>query len=184
MNPSGKPKHGGKRKGARRPANPNKAVRKISQPKRVLGEALKWTSSHRPTGATQSTGFFRLHNTNQPIPLDTLHLLLGSLRAGALGLGSTCQKSMGRRKRQPAAMMMFDEDNRATLYSVKHWVVVPPVSGSFMQPLEQQPFTNTRTSVLGYGSTKNRVAADAGPRIVQFRVAQASFQLQESLAKT
>ncbi|KAJ7797938.1 hypothetical protein B0H14DRAFT_2618393 [Mycena olivaceomarginata] len=60
--------HGGERVGAGRPPNPNKA-RKISQPSRVLGQPLRWSSRHRPDPNVAPAAFFRPYNTNQPAPL-------------------------------------------------------------------------------------------------------------------
>ncbi|KAJ7690977.1 hypothetical protein B0H17DRAFT_1134001 [Mycena rosella] len=84
MNPSGKPKHGGKRKGAGRPANLNKAARKISQPKRVLGEALKWSSIAGLLELLNLRASFVLIIPINQFPPTLLDLLLGSLRAVAL----------------------------------------------------------------------------------------------------
>ncbi|KAJ7787841.1 hypothetical protein B0H14DRAFT_2628984 [Mycena olivaceomarginata] len=60
--------HGGERVGAGRPPNPNKAC-KISQPSRVLGQPLRWSSRHRPNPNVAPAAFFRPYNTNQPAPL-------------------------------------------------------------------------------------------------------------------
>ncbi|KAJ7850810.1 hypothetical protein B0H14DRAFT_2581803 [Mycena olivaceomarginata] len=74
--------HGGERVGAGRPPNPNKA-RKISQPSRVLGQPLRWSSRHRPDPNVAPAAFFQPYNTNQPAPL-----LLDAPTAAAQSQGS------------------------------------------------------------------------------------------------
>ncbi|KAJ6470658.1 hypothetical protein C8R47DRAFT_1148854 [Mycena vitilis] len=79
MNPSGKPKgtHGGKRKGAGRPPNPNK-IPKL--PPRTLGNVLRVAPS-AARAATAPSAFFRPYNTHQAVPLS------GSAASASVGPG-------------------------------------------------------------------------------------------------